>query len=439
MRLSEVTAVTTAIKDTDSVLIEVSGNIRRVTIENFRKVINSADAQLLNSSAFGFTIDSSTDAGTRTPAIVGSSAVREAYMAQVGRYFFKKDVSVMAKLMSTDSTKFANGTVISKTAGDCMVRLPKLYYKVVVSSTKTTVWLSPNPISDKFFDETFVGAYLGYKDSSNYLRSVSGYANTVNQTMETFFTYAKNHNADYGLMSYKQLRHIIMLFIANYKNIGSNSTKSIDCQSLIGFGVTGNNATPNNTTVVTNGRAVAKSGVTDSLGDATGKIDVTYANASGNVTNASNISLFGIENLWGLCSQFIQGIYFGKSANSAQDGTEVFEYSGNRLPTTDELSTHPNGDYRQFVRLADSGRAKKMLLGDFCDFIGTDISGTNTTYYCDYQLNDLTLQYMVTGGYIGTNYDCGIFGFNSSFGGANSNWGARLAYFGKTPKLVDSF
>lgn len=428
MRLSEVTAVTTAIKDTDSVLIEVSGNIRRVTIENFRKVINSADAQLLNSSAFGVQIDQSSEAKVRVPTLIGSDSLRQAYLNSIGRYYISRDGSKAAKLMSTDSTKYADGTAVSSTTGDAFVRLPKLYYKVETSGTVTKLWLSQNPISDKFFEESWVGAYLGYVSSSK-LRSVAGYAPTVNKSINDFHTYAKANGENFGLMSYNQWVQICMLFLANFKYIGDGTTKNNNSQTLIGYGATGSNSLASQQATIA---ALCKTGTTTSLGDATGRIPITVSG----LNDACNVSIFGIENLWGLYGQMLQGLYFGVSSNASQDGSEVFIYKGNRVPTTSELANIPTGEYRKITRATSGGYVKSMVLGEFFDMIGNNVTGGSaSTYYPDWQNNDVVGQYIGIGGYIPTNSSAGIFCYNTT-GGANANYTARLAYYGK-PKIVD--
>lgn len=57
----------------------------------------------------------------------------------------------------------------------------------------------------------------------------------------------------------------------------------------------------------------------------------------------------------------------GSSNNSAQSGTEIFIYKGNRLPTTAELAAHPNGEYRQATRQTASGQVQEIILGEHFD------------------------------------------------------------------------
>ena len=69
-----------------------------------------------------------------------------------------------------------------------------------------------------------------------------------------------------------------------------------------------------------------KTGKTKSLGDATGTVAITGAQ-----TDSTHVSVCGLEDLWNLQWEFVQGIFFGNSGNASQDGDEVYIYKGNRL------------------------------------------------------------------------------------------------------------
>ena len=179
-------------------------------------------------------------------------------------------------------------------------------------------------------------------------------------------------------------------------------------------------------------------GDTLSLGDACGKVDKAWTNSGGTaVQNASHVSLFGSEDnfcFW----QMLQGIYCGSSSNSGQDGTEVFIYKGNRLPTSTELATHPAGDYRTITRLTTEGYINKMLLGQHFDIFASATGGGGDSYWCDYQYANDTGQLVLLGGDARSGAACGLSYVYSRnvFSLSYASYGSRLAYYGDID-LVD--
>lgn len=89
--------------------------------------------------------------------------------------------------------------------------------------------------------------------------------------------------------------------------------------------------------------------------------------------------MMGIEDPYGWQWEFLQGVFCGSSNNSAQSGTEIFIYKGNRLPTTAELAAHPNGEYRQATRQTVSGQVQEIILGSILIFSPKKIGGNSTS------------------------------------------------------------
>jgi hypothetical protein len=149
--------------------------------------------------------------------------------------------------------------------------------------------------------------------------------------------------------------------------------------------------------------------------------------------DSNHTSLHGSEDLYNAEWQMVQGIYFGSSSNSAQSGTEVFIYEGNRLPSSTELTTNPSGEYRQSTRLTSSNYVSSMQLGDYFDLIAKALSGSSSTFWCDYFWGNTTGQLCLWGAYSGGGSRAGLGWVGSSvgFGNANADIGSRLAYKGK--------
>ncbi|WP_285829080.1 hypothetical protein [Bacteroides acidifaciens] len=118
--------------------------------------------------------------------------------------------------------------------------------------------------------------------------------------------------------------------------------------------------------------------------------------------------------------------------NSAQSGTEIFIYKGNRLPTTAELAAHPNGEYRQATRQTASGQVQEIILGEHFDIFPKKIGGNSTSYWADYSWANTTGQLVLWGGGAYRGASCGLASADSDSAWSHSYayLGSRLAYFG---------
>ena len=421
--LATATAVTT-MQQGNSVIIEVGGSIRRITLEKLIDAINVGDAELLHSVAWGVALKQN-QSSTNWGALLGNSAMFEEYLSKGGRYLVKNNGQA-AKLSPTNSGIYADGTTLDETKGHVMVIFPDLYYRVVHDSVTGLdyLWMSMIPIGGKVIKRPCIGAYKGSM-SSTALVSRSGVAPAGNKTISAFWTAAQVNGRNWGLTNYDHRKFMMMLHLSK---TGLDATANPNVQSQLGNGVTGS----------ANGAWDAVStamhtGETKLLGDAYDSTILEWTNAAGNaVEDASHVSLFGIEDPYGWQWEMIQGIYCGNSGNAGQTGAEVFIYEGNRMPTAAELSSHPSGDYRQFNRLTSEGYVKKEILGDDFDLFPTEVGGGSTSYWCDYSYANATGQLVLWGGVAGGGAYCGLACVysNVAFSHSGAGIGARLAYYG---------
>ena len=141
----------------------------------------------------------------------------------------------------------------------------------------------------------------------------------------------------------------------------------------------------------------------------------------------------GIEDPYNWQCEQVQNAFFGNSENAQQDGTEMFIYEGNRMPTTAELETKPNGKYRQTVRPITNMYPAKLMLGEHFDIIPKTTGGGSSTHWATYFYGNGTGQLFLVGGYSDSGAYSSLVYVLSSFAFSNSltGGGARLAYFGK--------
>lgn len=414
----------------NSLVIEVGGSIRRITLEKFIDSLNEGQTELLHEIAWGIPIK---DALQTSPAwgMVGNLAAFAAYKGQVGRYLMDANGRA-AKLHPNNSAVFADGTVLDETKGSVVVIAPRLYYLYLVDAETSIpyLWLSQQPISKHYLANAgngqyiVVGAYKGSLSSGKLVSRRGVDCDTSGKSITGYWNAAQAFGANWGLPNYNVWKWIAMMCLCE---TGGNA----NIQSSIGQGVGGNAGFDWGT--VNASATLKKTGHTVGLGDATGSVALSGANA-----DSCNVSVLGVEDFWNLQWEFIQGVYFGNSANANQDGTEIFIYEGNRLPSAEELASHPDGQYRELTRLTTSGYVGVMLKGEDFDIFASALSGGSTTRWCDYYYGNNTGQVLLVGGSSDAGAYSGPFSAYShdAWSSADSSVGARPAYYGQV-QFVD--
>ena len=259
---------------------------------------------------------------------------------------------------------------------------------------------------------SWIGAYIG-REVDGALVSKPSLNPTQKKTISAFFTTAQVNGPDFGLSDYEHRQLMMMLYLSEYHNENS--------QACLGYGMNGN---ANNWVA---GVQNALTGETATLGDGCGS--VAFHSDDEATANACHISLFGIEDPYGWFWEMIQGCYFGNSGNEAQTGSEMFVYKGNRMPTSDELTTQPSGAFRQLTRLTSSGNVYALQMGDHFDVLPGKIGSGG---WSDYHWANTTGQLLLWGGSAYDGSSCGLAFSHSSiaFSYAGSYFAARLAYYG---------
>lgn len=409
------------------IMVEIGGSIKRISVKDFMNAIQAGSLNL-SQYAWGVPIYQSPSSKTGPEwGRVGNLDMWEQYKETMGRYLLTQD-GRLAKLSKTNSNYFADGTTVDETKGNIMFHAPRLYYLVKTDAVTGIpyLWASSLPIGGHYIESPCLGAYKADVIADK-LVSRSGRVPKGGLTISQFWAKARANGNDYGLVSYDLRRFMMMIQLFEYG--------SPNCQTKIGYGVGGS----------TNGDfwgAASKltTGATKTLGDSCGSIAIdALADATASKpasVNSSRVSLFGIEDAWNWQWEMTQGIYFGKSENTGQTGKEVFIYDGNRMPTDAELTTKPAGDYRKLERMDGEGYVSKMALGEYFDLIAQSTTGGGSNnYWCDYFYRNLaTGQLCLFGGSALSGSRSGLACVSSAcaFSSASANFGARLAYYGKT-------
>ena len=405
---------------TNSVFVEIDGSIRRISLDNLMSSINEGNEQLLRQVAWGVpikdTIQSSPVWGR-----VGNLDMWEEYKSLSGRYLVTNDGKA-AKLSTVNSGIFADGTALNESLGHVMVYAPRLYFLVKNDEVAGIpyLWMSMLPIVGHYIEAPCIGAYKGSMSGSA-LVSRSGVAPASSKTINAFWDAAQVNGKNWGLINYDHRKFMIMILLSEYGNPNA--------QGMVGNGLTGTNNGSDYITALS-----FPCGNTKSLGDSFGSIAHEYTMSNGiETTGACDVSLMGIENPYAQQWEMVQGMYCGSANNSGQNGTEIFIYEGNRMPSSSELATHPAGDYRQLTRPTTSGYIAQMILGEHFDVMAKSLAGGGTSYWCDYSYNNNTGQLVLWGASAtdGARAGLGFANSNNAWSYSDSYIGSRLAYYGE--------
>lgn len=315
---------------------------------------------------------------------------------EIAPVLYQNGVEV-SELNKNDFSKTLTGAsvdITSGNAGDVMIKFPTIWWKInrtgsfldvkyatkqVDSSWKALGHTRGNTVKEY----CYIGAYLGNTISGK-LRSLSGKAPTVSQTIGTFRNQAKANGANYDQIGYFQILMLQILYLIRYK--------SLDSQTALGRGYVDGNGSAT-TTGNTNVKGMY-------FGETTGKQQMKFA---------------GIEDFWGNCFYWVDGL-FNDSSRNILIGTENFNDTGAGYVNYGQGSTANLGGYTSDVQG-----------GTETGFIVKATAGSATTYFADY-------------GYLGAGYlprfggswtaasDAGAFDLRVDFSASNavSSLAARL-------------
>ena len=313
-----------------------------------------------------------------------------------------KNGAVVGYLNPDNFAQFENGTdadIESGDAGDVMIEIPKFYYKIGRNGNYVEVKIA-NALMAGFTDYAFsykgeskdkfyIGAYLGYKDSNNKLRSLTGKTVTGNITIGAARTAAQANGAGYEQLSFNKLTALQVLYVVMFKNLNS--------QAALGQGYTS----------ASNFR---DTGATDEKG-------MTY----GTNTAASaddTVKFLGIEDFYGNLYQWVDGYVSGNNI--------VLVADGNFNDTGDGYESHARHGSVSYSYIKD-------VEGDnILAFTPKTGGASTTTYYADYGHIGNSAYVPSFGGYCGDGAVAGAFRLGCGYSASNAIpfIGARLTFCG---------
>lgn len=272
------------------------------------------------------------------------------------RPFLMLNGAEVVELNKNDFTKDINGNsvdITSGSAGDVYIRFPKIWWKLyqegnyqyVKYTTKQVdnTWKSLAHINSRTGADTnyvYISAYLGYDDGAK-IRSLSGKSPTVSIALADIRTKAQANGSNYDQIGFYQLMMLQILYLIRYKNL--------DSQTALGRGyVDGNSAKTN--TGGTNAKGMY-------FGETTGKQQMKFA---------------GIEDFYGNCYYFIDGIKTDASRNILLGTSNFNNNATGYISYPSGLSADTSGYMTAIQGTTEKG------------FLIKTANGSQTTYYSDF-------------------------------------------------------
>lgn len=266
-----------------------------------------------------------------------------------------KNGIVQYYLNPNDFTKKVDGSAADITSGndgDVMIEIPKIGFLISTAGNTLTVKVTDDPNNPNFKyyahsrategdrSKLYIGAYLGWNDGGK-LRSLSGKTPTTSQAIGTFRTQAQANGSGYDLVSFYPLTLLQCLYLIKYKNL--------DSQTALGRGyVDGHSAATN--TGGTNQKGMF-------FGETTGKQQMKF---------------LGIEDFWGNLRWWIDGL-FSDSNRNIKTAFQNFNDTGSGYTNRGQGPTSDIGNYMS----KPQGTSQT-------GFIAKEVSGSASTYFCDY-------------------------------------------------------
>ena len=270
-----------------------------------------------------------------------------------------KDGHVVGYLNPNNYAQFEDGTdadITSGESGNVMIEFPRRGLNISKIEDIVTVSMTDDPDNPEFTyyahsrgnarkDYFYLGAYLGYVTDDKYM-SLSGKSFSFDGRalyIDDIRDAAHNLGDGYELFTFYQLTFIQAMYVLQFKNLDSQTTVGTGYHSWNKHGITG---------------------TTDTVG-------MIYGD------NQKQMKLFGIEDLWGNYSQFIDGFYIASeySDYAYHATTDKFDTSGLDYPIVGKYLT----TYLSF------GAVSKVAGTSECGFAPIDThGGSDTMYYCDH-------------------------------------------------------
>ena len=399
-----------SVQQTDSVMAEVGGAMRRIPVNDFSKSLNLS---LVTPEIYAYGIEFDVTVSSTAATRIGNMSLHRTLPVQslMKGCLLDDDGNVKDYLDPLDWTS----AVRDGSRGQVMVELPEYYEKFETEGNKRRVWMSLEPLSGfRKVSKRYVSAYQAYSKDSK-LCSIAGVLATSNLSRTAFRTQArarKSGSVSWNCMMYDVQRELYWLFAVEYANLSCQTTYNAQLtsegyrQGGLGAGVSNVDNTKWNT--YNGNKPFVTCGISDSLGNRTGVVSFTTGTANGVTLGTVSVPRYrGIENPFAHVWQWTDGI--NVQVNPGDNGvSKVFVC---RDPK--KFSDTGYDGYSYIGNEArTNGYVKEITFGEYGDITAKAVGGSDASYHGDYHYIDIptstTLRGVLFGGHAHNGSGCGF-------------------------------
>ncbi|MDY4843490.1 MAG: hypothetical protein SO154_05385 [Prevotella sp.] len=424
--------VATSVQQTDSVLSEIGGAVRRVKVKDLSRSLNlSITSPEVYAYGIEFDVTVSSTAATR----IGNMSMHRTLPVQtlMKGCLLDDDGNVVDYLDPQDWSKATR----DGSRGQVMVELPEYYEKFETDGNKRRAWMSLEPLAGfRKVPKRYVSAYQAYVKNSK-LCSIAGVLASSNISRTGFRNAArarKTGSAEWNCHVYDIQRELYWLFAIEYAQLSCQTNYNAALttegyhQGGLGSGVIVSDW--NKWTTYNGNNPFVHCGTTDSLGNRSGV--VTYDTGTKNGVTLGKVSVNryrGIEcpfaHVWNWTDGINIEVQAGDSGVSkvyvcrdpkkfSDTGYNGYTYVGNEART--------------------EGFVTQITFGEYGDITAKAVGGSDSSYHGDYHYTNIptatTLRGVLFGGTADNGSSCGFVYSNSSNApsGTHASIASRLCF-----------
>lgn len=415
-----------SVQQTDSVMAEVGGAMRRIPVRDFSKSLNLS---LVTPEIYAYGIEFDVTVSSTATTRIGNMSLHRTLPVQslMKGCLLDDDGNVKDYLDPLDWTS----AVRDGSRGQVMVELPEYYEKFETEGNKRRVWMSLEPLSGfRKVPKRYVSAYQAYSKDRK-LCSVAAVLASSNLSRTEFRTQArarKSGSTEWNCMMYDVQRELYWLFAVEYAQLSCQAAYNAQLTSegyrQGGLGAGTSNVDLNKWTTYNGNKPFVTCGVTDNLGNRTGVVNFTTSTANGVTLGTVSVPRYrGIENPFGHVWQWTDGINI--QVNPGDNGVSKVFVCRDPKKFSD---TGYDGYSYVGNEARTGGYVKEITFGEYGDITAKAAGGSDSSYFGDYHYTNIptatTLHGVLFCGGANFGSRCGFVCSNSSYVPSNA-----YAYF----------
>lgn len=406
--------VASSVQQTDSVLVEIGGAMRRVKVKDLSRSLNlSITSPDVYAYGIEFDVTVSSTAATR----IGNMSMHRTLPVQtlMKGCLLDDDGNVVDYLDPQDWTKATR----DGSRGQVMVELPEYYEKFETDGNKRRAWMSLEPLAGfRKVPKRYVSAYQAYvKD--NKLCSIASVLASSNISRTGFRNAArarKTGSAEWNCHVYDIQRELYWLFAIEYAQLScqTNYNPALTTEGYhqggLGSGVTSGGW--ETWTTYNGNKPFVPCGTTDSLGNRSGVVTYDTGTKNGVTLGIVSVNRYrGIECPFAHVFQWTDGINIE---------TQAGDSGVSKIYVCRDPKKFSDTGYNGYTYVGNESRTagfvKQITFGEYGDITAKTVGGSDNSYHGDYHLiNKLSVTTLFGVRFGGNQNDTSYCGFVCSY------------------------